>query len=439
MNSNIKPLKLIVSIFFILLIYSFFDYYYFKLKSPLSSINIISDIIKINTLPINSITTNIHLDSSTISLNNMNEPHIIVNYTHNDSYHYMYKLLNKLEKIKKYHKGKIRIAWLGDSMIEGDLITSTIRDNFQKMTNSFGVGFVPIQSITANFRSTVTHNWKGEWQKATFQNNTLKAPLFISGSCYYGINGEVNYKDNTIKDSLNKDQYLKYLLCGYYKDSFNVLVNKVNKKLFADKIFNSVLLEQNNDNKINISIQNKNIPIYGVSIESENGIIIDNLSFRGITGLELSQVSSNLLSSIDSQRYYDLIVIQYGVNLLFRPNDLNYDWYYNKMNDCLRRIKKVMPNTDFLLISSGDRAFCYNGKWETAKGIQNLVYSQAQLAYNNKLYFYNLYTSMGGKGTITNWANMKPSLANKDYIHPNFRGAKVIGDILYNDITYKRN
>ena len=109
------------------------------------------------------------------------------------------------------------------------------------------------------------------------------------------------------------------------------------------------------------------------------------------------------------------------------------------MNDCLRRIKKVMPNTDFLLISSGDRAFCYNGKWETAKGIQNLVYSQAKLAYNNKLYFYNLYTSMGGKGTITNWANIKPSLANKDYIHPNFRGAKVIGDILYNDITYKRN
>ena len=108
------------------------------------------------------------------------------------------------------------------------------------------------------------------------------------------------------------------------------------------------------------------------------------------------------------------------------------------MNECLSKIKTAMPNTDFLLIGSGDRAFFYNGKWESAKGLNNLVYAQAQLAYNNKMYFYNLYSSMGGEGSIVNWANMNPSLANKDYIHPNSRGAKVIGDFLYNDILKKR-
>jgi lysophospholipase L1-like esterase len=435
MNSNKKPIKLIVSVTLILLIHSIFDYCYLNFKSPFSPVNIISDIIKKNSAPSNNIISNIQSDNSNININNFNKAHVINNYTKKDSCNYISKLLKKIEKIMKNHKGKIRIAWLGDSMIEGDLITSTIRDNFQKLSNSFGVGFVPIQSITSKFRNTVTHNWKGEWMKASFKDNNLKAPLFLSGSCYYGSNGEVNYMDNTTKDSTNKNPYLKYLLCGYSQDSFDVLVNNSTKKLYADKIFNSILLEKDNSNKINLAIQNNNVPIYGVSIESEDGIIIDNLSFRGITGLELSQIQSNLLSSIDSQQYYDLIVIQYGVNLLFRPNDLNYDWYYNKMNECLSKVKAAMPNTDFLLIGTGDRAFCYNGKWESAKGINNLVYAQAQLAYNNKMYFYNLYSSMGGEGSIVNWANMNPSLANKDYVHPNYRGAKVIGDFLYNDIS----
>ena len=78
---------------------------------------------------------------------------------------------------------------------------------------------------------------------------------------------------------------------------FYLIVNNTTKKLYAGKIFNSILLEKSNSNKINIAIQNNNVPIYGVSIESEDGIIIDNLSFRGITGLELSQIQSNLLLS----------------------------------------------------------------------------------------------------------------------------------------------
>jgi hypothetical protein len=101
MNSNKKPIILIVSIFLVLLIHSIFDYYYLKLKSPFSSVNIISDIIKTNAAPSKKISSNIQSDSSNISINNFNKAHIINNYTKNDSYNYISKLLNKLEKIKK--------------------------------------------------------------------------------------------------------------------------------------------------------------------------------------------------------------------------------------------------------------------------------------------------------------------------------------------------
>ena len=65
---------------------------------------------------------------------------------------------------------------------------------------------------------------------------------------------------------------------------------------------------------------------------------------------------------------------------------------------------------------------------------------QASLAFENNIGFYNLYQSMGGYGTIVSWANAEPALANKDYIHPNHRGAEILGRNLFEAILadYKK-
>jgi lysophospholipase L1-like esterase len=38
---------------------------------------------------------------------------------------------------------------------------------------------------------------------------------------------------------------------------------------------------------------------------------------------------------------------------------------------------------------------------------------------------------MGGKNSIVDWANQKPSLANKDYVHPNHKGAEILANYLF--------
>jgi lysophospholipase L1-like esterase len=38
---------------------------------------------------------------------------------------------------------------------------------------------------------------------------------------------------------------------------------------------------------------------------------------------------------------------------------------------------------------------------------------------------------MGGTNSIVAWAKMNPSLANKDYVHPNHRGAVILAGYLY--------
>jgi lysophospholipase L1-like esterase len=184
-------------------------------------------------------------------------------------------------------------------------------------------------------------------------------------------------------------------------------------------------------NKAKFQVSSNKTPLYGVSSEPESGIILDNFSFRGITGVELKKMDSKMLQELNNSGYYDLIVFQYGVNLMFKPDDTNYDYYYRAMKNVLKKFKKNMPDTEFLLLSCSDRAFNYDGEWKTAVGIDSLINVQAKLAYNNKLTFYNFYKSIGGNGTIVKWADSTVKLANKDYVHFNFRGANAVAKTIY--------
>jgi hypothetical protein len=59
------------------------------------------------------------------------------------------------------------------------------------------------------------------------------------------------------------------------------------------------------------------------------------------------------------------------------------------------------------------------------------VKTQAELAFENGMAFYNMFASMGGAGTIVKWADSTPTLAGHDYVHPNGRGAELLGNIFF--------
>jgi lysophospholipase L1-like esterase len=46
---------------------------------------------------------------------------------------------------------------------------------------------------------------------------------------------------------------------------------------------------------------------------------------------------------------------------------------------------------------------------------------------------------MGGEGTIVKWADTVPRLANKDYIHFNYKGANKVANIIFNSFINDYN
>jgi lysophospholipase L1-like esterase len=348
------------------------------------------------------------------------------------------KFNQKLIALSENKKVKIRIAWFGDSQIEGDFITQDLRELLQNyFGQQKGVGYVPITCISSDFRSTAKLITVGDIQTDNFKKQSYNSNLFLSGYSFFSDNLTVDFKDNVKKNETQITQ--KWLLYGK-GDSISVTLNDSVRKYPANAEFNKLLVGSGVSKKAKFSVSAKNTPIYGVSSEPKYGIVLDNFSFRGITGVELKKINSQLLSELSQSGYYDLIVFQYGVNLMFKPDDTNYDYYYRAMRPVLKKFKNNMPNTEFLLFSCSDKAFKYDDQWKTAVGMDSLINIQAKLAYENDIPFYNFYKSIGGEGTIVKWADSTVQYANKDYTHFNFRGANAAAKIIFKAIIndYKK-
>ena len=344
--------------------------------------------------------------------------------------------MGKLRELKLGKKRKVRIAFIGDSMIEGDMISQTIRKLMQKEFGGNGVGFVPIMSNVAGLRTTVTHKFSPNWIQEDFRSKKIKNPLFISGHSFYA-NGK-SWCDMEDRTLIDKNLRLnKYLLTGK-GDIMSILVNDLKSvNLNASQPFNDILVDSSKSDRIKISLDKGNLPVYGVSFESDYGVIIDNYSFRGASGLEFGKMNADYLKAIQQAHPYDLIILQYGVNLLNTANADNFVWYYNPMKKSVEQIKNCFLGADILMVSSADKAFRYQGEYSTARGMFGLISMQQKIAYESGVAFYNLYESMGGDGSIVRWVQSTPPMAYKDYTHPTSFGDEIIAQSLFEAFMFE--
>lgn len=348
--------------------------------------------------------------------------------------------IGKLAALKKDKSKKVRIAWFGDSFIEGDLITQDLRKKFQQDFGGSGVGFVGVTSITAGFRQTIVHGFSDGWNDINFKSDEKKSEnLFLSGHCFYS-NGTNTISYRAVKQPLLDSFTRMDVLYGKSKngDGLQLTVNGASHSFPSAGLFNADEINVNGKS-VNIAVPASDVPIYGFSFEGNGGVVLDNFSFRGISGVELANFNDGFLKEIDKKHPYDLVVLQYGPNLLFKGELTDFSWYQKKMEPILKKLKADFPETDFLLVSTADKGYRYGGEWQTQKGVEPLIDAQYDMASASQMDFFNLYHAMGGNGKMIEWVNAKPALANKDYTHVNGRGATAIADLIYTAIINEYN
>lgn len=365
-------------------------------------------------------------------------------------YQYLIPFFEKLYQLETNKKGKARIAYFGDSMTDGDMIVQDVRTQFQSIFGGEGVGFVNITSESAGSRGSIVHEFSPNWKAQSYLKT--KSPLRsfgVNGSVFFARDTAnptwVKYKAgrNRFSTSLNNPTVF-YGSSKNKKGSIRQIFGKdtVYKKLNTNSILNATQVAGDVKNvKVNF-INADSIPFYGFNFDNGKGIHVDNFSSRGNSGLPLGSLNVDLMNAFQQKLGYDLIILQFGTNVL-NYGSLNYSWYERKMTSVVNHLKECFPGTAILIITTADKATKYEMQMKSDSAVMPLVKAQKRYAVKSETGLVNLYTLMGGDGSMVKWVENVPARANKDYTHFNHRGAKEIAQLIYKQIDtgyqeYKR-
>lgn len=356
-------------------------------------------------------------------------------------YQYLIPFFEKLYQLETNKKGKARIAYFGDSMTDGDMIVQDVRTQFQSIFGGEGVGFVNITSESAGSRGSIIHEFSPNWKAQSYLKT--KSPLRS-----FGVNGSVFFAKDTINStwvkykagrnrfstSLNNPT-LFYGSSKNKKASLRQIFGKdtVYKKLNTNSMLNTTQVAGDVKNiKVNF-INADSIPFYGFNFDNGKGIHVDNFSSRGNSGLPLGSFNVDLMNAFQQKLGYDLIILQFGTNVL-NYGSLNYSWYERKMTSVVNHAKDCFPGAAILIITTADKSTKYDMQMKSDSAVAPLVMAQKRYAVKSEAGLVNLYTLMGGDGSMVKWVENVPARANKDYTHFNHRGAKEIAQLIYKQI-----
>ncbi|WP_195809230.1 SGNH/GDSL hydrolase family protein [Hymenobacter polaris] len=343
---------------------------------------------------------------------------------------------------------KVRIAYFGDSMIEGDLITGDLRNSLQQAFGGTGVGYVPIGSVAADFRGTVHETNSGNWLSYDLVSPKLPGqyPLGLSGHVFVAgarpadstgaAGGQwVSYRAGGPWAPLRRfEQARLFYGPGPATDVVRVTANNrtVPHELPGTAAANELTLTPSpaaRQMRFDFDVRAPR-PVYGVSFESPGGVTLDNFSFRGNSGMSLTRIPFKELAAFGKLQAYDLIILHYGVNVASARN-LSYGWYERAMTRVVDRLQRACPAASILIVGMSDKSSRIDGEFVTDLSVPRLLKAQRRLAERNHAAFWNLFEAMGGENSMVSWVEESPALANRDYTHVNSRGARKIARLLF--------
>lgn len=326
----------------------------------------------------------------------------------------------------------VRVAFLGDSFIEGDILVADFRSALQQRFGGRGVGFVPITSVAAQYRPTVKIASEG-WNTWSMLTKPDSLPYTLSGMTFEAEAGEptVTLEAANRYPELDSASCLKLIYERNVATRLCLTVNgRTDSLMTALPPTDSVRQYVYNGpvHKAEMRFRNtEGFRALGVVMEDSVGVSVDNYSLRGNSGMLLELLDSASCRALNRIHTYDLIVLQYGLNI---ANDsiLQYGWYGRRMEKAIRQVRQCFPTADVLLMGVSDRSRMENGTFCTMPSVLALLHAQRQTAKRAGIPFWNTFGAMGGNNSMVRY--VEKNWASKDYTHLGFGGGRELARVL---------
>jgi D-alanyl-lipoteichoic acid acyltransferase DltB (MBOAT superfamily) len=345
-------------------------------------------------------------------------------------------------------KRQVRIMYYGDSQIEGDRITSYLRHALREGRNGTGPGlFLPVMPVmyTKSIWLKSSASWKRynylSYKAGEISHNRLGPFMAI---CRFLPPGEISSSPEKAwvrirpskfadSSSANYDQLRIFYSNPAGKVSIKVTADNTNvltDSLKQSPELNEVACSLNAAKDIVIEFEGMVSPdIYGISIESKDGIIVDNIPQRGSAGLEFTMTDKQNLRETYEKLQPDLIILQFGLNIVKNVRN-DYSYYKRGLYRQIERVKEVAPGVSVMVIGVTDMASGEGDSLESYRNIPSIISSQKEAADDAGAIFWDSYSAMGGQSSIISWSKKKPPLAQTDYVHFTYPGADTLSGML---------
>lgn len=336
--------------------------------------------------------------------------------------------------LREGHSRAVRIAFVGDSFIEGDILVDPFRKALQQTYGGQGVGYVPLTSPVARFRQSIQQRFEGAWQE-TSANKSKSRTLFTLAETFATATAtaSTSYKLKSATDRVT---------LHYVSDTIPVAIsysiNGGDQQRVELPASYGALTEYTFPHgavkQLELATEGSDgARFYGVCFDGATGVAVDNYSLRGSSGAKLNAVSSALTAQLSRFRPYDLVILSYGLNVVSaQDNDDSYDWYYAAMAKSIEHIQQLYPNATILLMSLSDRATLREGEIHPLNGVARVLRLQHRLAQRYGLLFWNTHEAMASLGGIKGFVDK--GWAAKDYTHISMAGGRQLAKLLTADL-----
>ncbi len=373
----------------------------------------------------------------------------------------LYKAFSAFEKAASASK-PMRIMHYGDSQIEGDRISSFLRNKLQNKFGGMGSGLVPVEQVY-DFSFSVLQENSNNWFRYTLYGNrdtTLTHRRYgaLASFCRFSPYGS----DTLTNTEHPYEAWVSFTPSGYsYTNTKNFRLCRVfyshNKEPFVAEIYhNEILIDADMypasrslqtirwefdqpTNNIRIIFRGVASPdIYGIALDDLAGIAVDNIPMRGNSGLVFTKMDKDLLQQHFKELNVKMIILQFGGNVV--PHVTTDYTYYEKLFAAqINRIHQLLPDVAVIVIGVADMSVKKRNRFVSYPNIEKIRDALKNASFEAGAVYWDLYQAMGGENSMPSWVFANPPLASSDFVHFNPKGAKIIATMFYNALMFEYN
>ena len=332
--------------------------------------------------------------------------------------------------LEKDRRRPVRIAVLGDSFIEGDILTADLREKLQQAYGGGGAGFAPMASPLTAFRRTIKTQSKG-WtaynimqRKAAPQN--LRGHFFVSGwVCQPSEGASTRWENTDYRQRLDSCTAARVFFISPGDSRIELTLNDSLRREFEVEgaaAVRQVTVTAPHIRSLAFKVNSgtEGFIGYGAVFEAD-GVVVDNYSVRSNNGQAMFWTNPSVNAQINAHAGYDLVILQYGLNIM-QTGVHNYTNYARQIEKMVVYVQQCFPTAAVLVLGVSDRSVKTDAGFEPMDAIPYMLDYQRGAAENTGAAFWPTCDAMRSLGGMEQF--VANGWAGKDFTHINYAGGR---------------